>query len=100
MQLPRDTNSRRPILTVSTKDQKSQASSLLILQLDFDTWLLVGLQAELAVKDSNYRIVRRRAVWLLGQWSGVKLSPQLRPKLYEVSLCGTESKDPELISEM
>lgn len=53
-------------------------------QIDFDQWLVSGLEAELAVKDSNYRIVRRRVAWLLGQWSGVKLSPALRPKLYQV----------------
>ena len=28
--------------------------------------------------------VRRRAAWLIGQWSGVKLSPELRPRLYEI----------------
>ena len=38
----------------------------------------------MAIKDSNYRIVRRRAAWLIGQWSGVKLSPELRPRLYEI----------------
>ena len=52
--------------------------------MDFDSWLLSGLEAELSVRDPDYRIVRRRAVWLLGQWSGVKLSPQLRPRLYQV----------------
>ena len=36
--------------------------------------------------DSNYRIVRRRVVWLVGQWSGVKLSPSYRPKLYQLLL--------------
>ncbi len=54
------------------------------MQIDFDKWLLSGLEAELSVTDSNYRVIRRRAVWLLGQWSGVKLSPELRPKLYQV----------------
>lgn len=53
-------------------------------EIDFDRWLVSGLEPELAIKDSNYRIIRRRAVWLLGQWSGVKLSPQLRPKLYQI----------------
>ena len=54
-------------------------------EIDFDSWL-GGLEAELAVKDSNYRIVRRRAAWLLGQWSGIKLSPELRPRLYQILL--------------
>ncbi len=43
-----------------------------------------GIEQELANKESNYRIVRRRAAWLVGQWSGVKLSPELRPKLYQI----------------
>lgn len=55
-------------------------------EIDFDAWLTSSLQLELGVKESNYRIVRRRVCWLLGQWSGVKLSPQLRPRLYELLL--------------
>lgn len=43
-----------------------------------------GIAHELSVTGPNYRIIRRRAVWLIGQWSGVKLSPELRPKLYQV----------------
>ena len=52
--------------------------------IDFDQWLVNGIEQEMAIKDSNYRIVRRRAAWLIGQWSGVKLSPELRPKLYQI----------------
>ena len=54
--------------------------------IDFDSWLSNGITKELAISDSNYRIVRRRVVWLIGQWSGVKLSPTYRPKLYELLL--------------
>lgn len=32
----------------------------------------------------SYRIIRRRIIWLLGCWVGVKFSPQMRPALYEV----------------
>lgn len=53
-------------------------------EIDFDQWLVNGIEQELLIKDSNYRIVRRRAVWLVGQWSGVKLSPELRPRLYQI----------------
>ncbi len=53
-------------------------------EIDFDQWLVNGIEQELKIKDSNYRIVRRRAAWLVGQWSGVKLSPELRPKLYQI----------------
>lgn len=55
-------------------------------EIDFDAWLTNSLGHELDVKDSNYRIVRRRVCWLLGQWSGVKLSPGLRPRLYQLLL--------------
>lgn len=41
------------------------------------------LLQELRVKESNYRILRRRVVWLLGKWIGVKLSVDLRPLIYE-----------------
>jgi len=53
-------------------------------EIDFDSWLTSSLAAELAVGESNYRILRRRVCWLLGQWSGVKLSPVLRPRLYQL----------------
>jgi len=49
-----------------------------------DQWLVNGIEQELTIKDFNCRIVRRRAAWLVGQWSGVKLSPELRPKLYQI----------------
>ena len=31
----------------------------------------------------SYRIIRRRVVWLCGQWVGVKMSASLRPTLYQ-----------------
>ena len=42
---------------------------------------------ELRVKENNYRILRRRVVWLLGRWIGVKLSVDLRPLIYETVSC-------------
>lgn len=41
----------------------------------------------MAVLQDDYRIIRRRVAWLLGQWSAVKLSAELRPQLYS-SLLG------------
>jgi len=55
-------------------------------EVDFDAWLTSSLGQELDIKGSNYRIIRRRVCWLLGQWSGVKLSPGLRPRLYQLLL--------------
>ena len=51
-------------------------------EVDFDGWLQSGLLQELAIKDSNYRVVRRRVIWLIGRWVGVKLSARLRPDVY------------------
>ena len=31
----------------------------------------------------SYAILRRRVIWLIGQWVGVKLSSSLRPALYQ-----------------
>ncbi|XP_013780751.1 importin-11-like [Limulus polyphemus] len=54
--------------------------------IDFDNWFLEVLLQELKLKTSSYRIIRRRVTWLIGQWVGVKLSPELRPILYEALL--------------
>ncbi|CAH1796232.1 unnamed protein product [Owenia fusiformis] len=51
--------------------------------VDFDQWFNTSLIQELKIKHSNYRIIRRRVIWLIGQWVGVKMSPNLRPALYE-----------------
>ncbi|XP_037075925.1 importin-11-like [Pollicipes pollicipes] len=51
-------------------------------EVDFDRWLTSGLLQELAIKESNYRVVRRRVIWLIGRWVGVKLSARLRPDVY------------------
>lgn len=34
----------------------------------------------------NFRIIRRRVIWLIGQWTSVKFDQSLRPKVYEVCL--------------
>ena len=76
--------------TILQKDAIYNAVGLAAFELfdeiDFDSWLSNGITKELSIIDSNYRIVRRRVVWLIGQWSGVKLSPNYRPKLYELLL--------------
>ncbi|XP_066994048.1 importin-11 [Anabrus simplex] len=55
-------------------------------EVNFDQWFSTTLTQELKVKDTNYRVIRRRVAWLIGQWTGVKLSPELRPALYSVTL--------------
>ena len=34
----------------------------------------------------SYRIIRRRVIWLIGCWCGVKMSAKLRPTLYQTIL--------------
>ncbi|PSN49429.1 Importin-11 [Blattella germanica] len=55
-------------------------------EVNFDQWFSTTLTQELKMKGDNYRVIRRRVVWLIGQWTGVKLSPELRPSLYAVTL--------------
>ena len=54
------------------------ASYDLFDQVDFDSWFSSYLLSELKIQHPKYRIIRRRVVWLLGQWVGVKLSSNLR----------------------
>ncbi|XP_059487451.1 importin-11 [Neocloeon triangulifer] len=55
-------------------------------EVDFDSWFKGSLRQELSCKEDNYQIIRRRVAWLLGEWSAVKLSPDLRPLLYTTLL--------------
>ncbi|KAI5722793.1 hypothetical protein M8J76_013692 [Diaphorina citri] len=54
--------------------------------IDMDEWFQSSLRTELQIKDNNYRIIRKRVAWLLGNWSNVKFSSALRPVLYEALL--------------
>jgi hypothetical protein len=54
--------------------------------VNFDQWFSTTLTQELRVKGDNYRIIRRRVLWLIGQWTSVKLSSELRPALYSATL--------------
>jgi len=51
--------------------------------IDFDNWFMTKLIADLNVVHTNYRIIRRRVAWLVGCWISVKVSPNLRPTVYE-----------------
>lgn len=50
--------------------------------IDFNEWFTRQLVHELHLSGSNFRIVRRRVIWLIGRWTGVKFSPELRPMVY------------------
>ncbi|CAB4042221.1 Importin-11, partial [Paramuricea clavata] len=53
-------------------------------EINFEEWFSQGLVKELQNKSPNYRIIRRRVIWLIGRWINVKLSPPYRPTLYEI----------------
>ncbi|XP_014671976.1 PREDICTED: importin-11-like [Priapulus caudatus] len=59
------------------------ASFELFDEIDFDAWFATTLLPELRIAAPEYKIIRRRVVWLIGQWVGVKMSVAQRPALYE-----------------
>uniref|UniRef100_A0AAY4AM47 Importin-11 n=1 Tax=Denticeps clupeoides TaxID=299321 RepID=A0AAY4AM47_9TELE len=54
--------------------------------VDFHSWFKNQLLAELQVTHNRYKLIRRRVIWLIGQWISVKFESDLRPLLYEVIL--------------
>ncbi|XP_046727082.1 importin-11 isoform X1 [Silurus meridionalis] len=52
--------------------------------VDFDQWFKNQLLVELQCNDSRYKVIRRRVIWLVGQWISVKFKAELRPLLYEI----------------
>ncbi|XP_066231774.1 importin-11 isoform X1 [Saccopteryx leptura] len=51
--------------------------------VDFDQWFKNQLLPELQVTHNRYKPLRRRVIWLIGQWISVKFKSDLRPMLYE-----------------
>uniref|UniRef100_A0A672Z8D8 Importin-11 n=1 Tax=Sphaeramia orbicularis TaxID=375764 RepID=A0A672Z8D8_9TELE len=63
--------------------------------VDFDQWFKNQLLGELQVSHHRYKLIRRRVIWLIGQWISVKFKSDLRPLLYEVIL--SLMQDPDLV---
>ncbi|KAL3062780.1 importin-11 [Trematomus bernacchii] len=63
--------------------------------VDFDQWFKNQLLGELQVSHHRYKLIRRRVIWLIGQWIAVKFKSDLRPLLYEVIL--SLMQDPDLV---
>ncbi|XP_047739577.1 importin-11 [Hyalella azteca] len=65
----------------------------IVEEVDFDMLFTTHLVHELKITDSNYRILRRRIIWLVGQWTDVRFSAENRPLLYEacIHLLSTDS---------
>ncbi|XP_073920688.1 importin-11 isoform X4 [Castor canadensis] len=51
--------------------------------VDFDQWFKNQLLPELQVTHNRYKPLRRRVIWLIGQWISVKVKSDLKPMLYE-----------------
>ncbi|XP_055902462.1 importin-11 [Eupeodes corollae] len=62
------------------------ASFNLFDEIDFDMWFTNQLLAEIKIDSDNFRILRRRAIWLTAQWAAVKFSRDLRTVAYEACL--------------
>ncbi|XP_078253485.1 importin-11 isoform X3 [Rhinoraja longicauda] len=61
--------------------------------VDFDQWFKSQLLAELQVAHIRYKVIRRRVIWLIGQWISVKFKSELRPMLYEAILSLMQDQD-------
>nr|XP_057925549.1 importin-11 isoform X1 [Doryrhamphus excisus] len=92
------TNVENPVQLLM-KDAVYNAVGLAAFELfdnvDFDQWFNNQLLGELQVSHHRYKLIRRRVIWLIGQWISVKFKSDLRPLLYEVIL--TLMQDPDLV---
>lgn len=62
------------------------ASYDLFDEINFDQWFTNQLINELNNSSSRYKVLRRRIIWMTGQWINVKVSRQTRPLVYQVAL--------------
>uniref|UniRef100_A0A3Q3EAT6 Importin-11 n=1 Tax=Labrus bergylta TaxID=56723 RepID=A0A3Q3EAT6_9LABR len=92
------TNVEEPVQLLM-KDAVYNAVGLAAYELfdnvDFDQWFKNQLLGELQVSHNRYKLIRRRVIWLIGQWISVKFKSDLRPLLYEVIL--SLMQDPDLV---
>ncbi|XP_034956341.1 importin-11 [Zootoca vivipara] len=73
--------------TLLIKDAVYNAVGLAAYELfdsvDFDQWFRNQLLVELQITHNRYKPIRRRVIWLIGQWISVKFKSDMRPMLYE-----------------
>ncbi|KAJ6635893.1 Importin-11 [Pseudolycoriella hygida] len=83
-------NDQSDLKSILAKDAIYNAAGLVSFNLydeiDFDEWFTNQLVHEVKIKGNRFRIIRRRAIWLIGQWTGVKFDRQLRPQVYAACL--------------
>lgn len=53
------------------------------------------LSKQVCLSPNRYKLIRRRVIWLIGQWIPVKFKSDLRPVLYEIIL--NLMQDPDLV---
>ncbi|XP_073440360.1 importin-11 isoform X2 [Dendrobates tinctorius] len=61
--------------------------------VDFDEWFKSQLLGELQITHDRYKLLRRRVIWLIGQWVAVKFKADLRPSLYQAILNLLQDQD-------
>lgn len=61
--------------------------------VDFNEWFKNQLLGELQITHDRYKLLRRRVIWLIGQWVSVKFKADLRPSLYEAILNLLQDQD-------
>lgn len=90
-------SSLQDLSTILIKDTVYNAVGLaayeLFDSLDFDQWFEKQLLAELQVDHPSYKPLRRRVIWLIGQWIPVKFKSDLRPVLYDAILRLLQDED-------
>ncbi|CAL8143654.1 unnamed protein product [Orchesella dallaii] len=80
--------------TILAKDALYNAAGITAYELydefSFDSWLTATLIHELSLPVP---VLHRRITWLVGQWTGVKVSPDSRPTIYALLRSGLSSPD-------
>ncbi|XP_043278117.1 importin-11 isoform X2 [Venturia canescens] len=63
-------------------------------KVDFDQWWSTVLKQELQLRGTNYRIIRRRVCWLIGQGiSDTNMSRKLKQEAYELIIQSLRSEE-------
>ncbi|XP_033253113.1 importin-11-like [Drosophila miranda] len=86
LQLSPDSDLKAILLKDAIYNAVGQAAFHFFNQLDFGSWLTSQLLAELRIEAPNFRILRRRIIWMVGHWVGAQLPRELRPLAYEACL--------------
>ncbi|ALC41173.1 Ranbp11 [Drosophila busckii] len=86
LQLSAESELKAILLKDAIYNAVGQASFHFFNKLDTSSWLTSQLLAELRIEAPNFRILRRRIIWLVGNWVGVQLPRELRPLSYEACL--------------